>query len=216
MKIETPGLQIALDMIQWEHFSRVVDMIPKNRRIIIEAGTPLLKRFGTDAIAFIRKSRPYSFILADMKTLDVGQLEVEIAWRAGADGASVSGLAPETTINSFIQACQEKSILSFMDTLGVTDPCNRLSSLDMLPDVVLLHRGIDEECNSQHNFSIIGGIKSMFPDVIVAIAGGLGETAIKEAVRNGADIVVVGRYITTAENPETRIGEILNMLEEDP
>jgi bifunctional enzyme Fae/Hps len=62
--------------------------------VIIEAGTPLIKKFGLSVIGEIRKLRPNAFIIADMKILDTGNLEARMAADATADAVVVSGLAP--------------------------------------------------------------------------------------------------------------------------
>ncbi|GAH72985.1 unnamed protein product, partial [marine sediment metagenome] len=43
---DPPYLQVALDIPKWEQMERVVKELPMNDHLIIEAGTPLIKRYG--------------------------------------------------------------------------------------------------------------------------------------------------------------------------
>ena len=45
-----PYLQVALDLISMDAVEHVINSLPKRERIILEAGTPLVKKFGTDVI----------------------------------------------------------------------------------------------------------------------------------------------------------------------
>jgi 3-keto-L-gulonate-6-phosphate decarboxylase len=67
-----------------------------------------------------------------------------------------------------------------------------LRSLKSLPDVVILHRGVDEETHGNKMLPIhmINKIKGTF-NVMISIAGGDTEREIQSSVFNGADIVVL-------------------------
>ncbi|HEQ78191.1 MAG TPA: bifunctional 5,6,7,8-tetrahydromethanopterin hydro-lyase/3-hexulose-6-phosphate synthase, partial [Euryarchaeota archaeon] len=88
-----PYLQIALDVPNIDNARDVIKNIPKNDRIILEAGTPLLKRYGTKVISELREVAKDSLFVADLKTLDVGKIEVDLAYDETADAVVVSGLA---------------------------------------------------------------------------------------------------------------------------
>ena len=85
-----PFLQIALDQIDKQEIIKVISSIPKSRQILIEAGTPLIKKFGSKMIEQIRSAHPSSYIVADMKTLDVGSIEVQIAAEASANASDTA------------------------------------------------------------------------------------------------------------------------------
>jgi bifunctional enzyme Fae/Hps len=74
-----PYLQVALDLDNIDQMERIIDDLPNRERILIEAGTPLVKKFGVGIIGKIRELRRDAFIIADLKTLDVGRIEVKIA-----------------------------------------------------------------------------------------------------------------------------------------
>src|SRR5512138_1019427 len=70
-----PYLQIALDAPSLEGAKKVIGQLPGSDRIIIEVGTPLIKRYGTRVIGELRQTAKDKFIIADLKTLDVGKVE---------------------------------------------------------------------------------------------------------------------------------------------
>ncbi len=57
----------------------------------------------------------YPYILADLKTMDRGETEVEIAARAGASAAIALGRAPIESLNAFIQKCEELGLDAMID-----------------------------------------------------------------------------------------------------
>ncbi len=54
----------------WARWPKSYKKIPENDHVIIQAGTPLIKKFGLSVIGEIRKLRPNAFIIADMKILE--------------------------------------------------------------------------------------------------------------------------------------------------
>jgi bifunctional enzyme Fae/Hps len=93
-----PYLQVVLDVPDIDRSKMVVSQIPRSDRIILEIGSPLIKKYGAKAINEIRAQARDVFIIADFKTLDIGKVEVDIAFEETADGVTVSGLAPAATI----------------------------------------------------------------------------------------------------------------------
>ncbi|MDD1683411.1 MAG: bifunctional 5,6,7,8-tetrahydromethanopterin hydro-lyase/3-hexulose-6-phosphate synthase, partial [Methanoregula sp.] len=99
---DPPYLQVALDLVEMQKVNSVLAELPRNDHLIIEAGTPLIKRFGLSIISEIRKIRPNAFIIADLKILDTGNLEARMASDASADAVVISGLAPQATLEKAI------------------------------------------------------------------------------------------------------------------
>ncbi|OGG14031.1 hypothetical protein A3D77_00795 [Candidatus Gottesmanbacteria bacterium RIFCSPHIGHO2_02_FULL_39_11] len=192
-------LQIALNS-DLNEARDIIYRLPPSDRILIEAGTPLIKAYGTNAISYLRSywqdkvgrvSLPY--IIADLKTMDRGATEVSIAKSAGASAAVSLGLAPVETINVFIDTCRKEGIDSMVDMMNVPYPVQILRKLKKMPDVVILHRGVDEE-NFNKNIPIpyiqINKVLSSFK-VLISIAGGDTSREAQRAIFNGASIVIV-------------------------
>ncbi|MDG6243432.1 MAG: bifunctional 5,6,7,8-tetrahydromethanopterin hydro-lyase/3-hexulose-6-phosphate synthase [Methanolobus sp.] len=194
-----PYLQVALDNPNLPVILDIVRQIPKSDHVILEAGTPLIKRYGVDVISKLREIRPDAFIVADLKTLDTGNLEARMVADATADAIVVSALAPIATLNKVIEEAHKTGIYAVMDTLNCDDPVAVLKKLDVLPDVVELHRGIDIE-ETEHAWGNIDDIKALSPKILVAVAGGVRIDTMPAALSAGADVLVVGRAITNAKD----------------
>ena len=212
-----PYVQIALDMPDIDALKKVVSQLPKSDRILFEVGTPLVKRYGMEVIREIRKFAKDAFVIADLKTLDVGQVEVDLAFNETADAVVVSGLASSSTINKFIYESKRLGIYSSIDMMEVNDPLGVLKGLDDTPDIVILHRGIDEESKGKTRWQIIQDVKNELPGkkILFSVAGGIREETAKEALKKGADILIVGRYITQSKDVEKAARGLLNLVGED-
>ena len=215
---DPPYLQVALDIPNWGHMERVVKDLPSNDHLIIEAGTPLIKRYGVDIVAKIKEIKPDTFVIADLKTLDTGNLEVRMVSDAGADAVVISGLAPLRTMEKAIEEARKTGIYSSLDMLNVKKPLAVLKELSvggMMPDVVELHRAIDVEQEERHAWGDMAEIKRIGGKMLVAVAGGIKEDTAPEAINGGADIIIVGRGITNSKDVEGVSRRFLRLLKEE-
>lgn len=244
-------LQVALNSTLDEAY-RIIRQLPRSDRIIVEAGTPLIKRYGEEGIRQIytwyqahlggtagletesvstpvmfgeltsaffvpgglralaekankkaivqktaKKGAVVPYVVADLKTMDRGQTEVEMAARAGASAAVALGSAPIETLDSFIEQCGQCGLDAMIDMMNVEFPLAVLRKLKKVPPVVIIHRGVDEEAfnrEKQIPFYEIQRIKGNY-DILVSIAGGDTSREIQRAAFNDADIVVVWKSV---------------------
>lgn len=214
---DPPYLQVALDLVDLAVVRRVLSQLPDSDHLLIEVGTPLVKKFGASVVKEIRNVRPSSFVVLDLKTLDTGNLEVRLAADATADAVVISGLAPTKTLELAIKEARKTGVYSVIDMLNVPDPLAVLRSLSALPDVVEMHRAIDQEAE-KHNWAVIAEIKKMASGsdrrLLVAVAGGIRVDTVAEALRSGADIVVTGRAITGSKDIKDAAEQFLSELKQ--
>lgn len=170
---------------------RVLPNIVESHRILIEAGTPYIKREGMDGVRAIRRLWS-GHVVADMKTVDGAVGEVDMARAAGATAITVLGNSPVETLNLFIHRCAELEMISMMDTLGLKDPLKVIRQLRRPPDVMVLHRGRDEERTrgKMIEYRHVNRVRSKY-NVLVSAAGGVDLKEARSAIFNGANIVVV-------------------------
>jgi bifunctional enzyme Fae/Hps len=208
-----PYLQIALDAPSIENAKKVLEQLPGSDRIIIEVGTPLIKRYGTRVISEIRQVAKDKFVIADLKTLDVGKVEVDIAYEDTADAVVAAGLGPAETLDATVSEAKRMGIYSIIDMLNVDDVLAKLKSIKDLPDIVILHRGIDMENGRTCGLERIKMIRQAFPNkkLLIAVAGGIVPETAKEALEQGADILIVGRYVTQSKDIVRSIRDFLEL-----
>jgi bifunctional enzyme Fae/Hps len=211
-----PYLQIALDAPELERSKKILEQLPGSDRIIIEVGTPLIKRYGTKVINDLRQVAKDIFVVADLKTLDVGKVEVDLAYDETADAVVAAGLAPAETLDAFVHEAKRLAIYAIVDMLNVEDPMKKLRSLKEFPDVVILHRGIDQETGRTLGLDLIQEMRETFKDkkFLVAVAGGIIPETAKEALQKGANIVIVGRYVTQSRDIERSVRDFLEATPE--
>ncbi|MEX1143594.1 MAG: orotidine 5'-phosphate decarboxylase / HUMPS family protein [Anaerolineales bacterium] len=171
--------------------NRVLPTLPRHPRILIEAGTPYIKREGLRGLSAIRRQWG-GHIVADLKTSDGALGEVDMARGAGADAVTALGNSPTETLDLFVQHCDQLGVISMIDMLGVADPLTVLRPMQHHPAVIVLHRGRDEE-NTRGKviqYRHVNRIRSKY-DASISAAGGVGLNAARSAIFNGANIVVV-------------------------
>lgn len=191
--------------------NKILPTIPENDRILIEAGTPFIKREGFKGVERIAELWNGK-VVADLKTMDGAIEEVQLAEKAGATAATVLGSSSIETLNLFIKACNIYGLDSMVDMIGVEEPLKVLLKLNKPPRVVILHRGRDEETTRGATipYKQINKLKTKY-NVLISAAGGVDLKEARSAIFNGANIVVVN--IVAKEDPWTGISSDENVAE---
>ncbi|MDO8735393.1 MAG: 3-hexulose-6-phosphate synthase [Elusimicrobiota bacterium] len=201
-----PILQVALDFVDLKRAMKLAEEAVAGGADWLEAGTPLIKSEGLNCIRELRKKFPNVKIVADMKTADVGRTEVEIASKAGANVVSVLGTSDDETIKESVSAAKNYGAEIMVDLLGVPDAVKRAKEIEKLgADYIDVHIPIDEQMKGKISFDIVKKV-SFAVKIPVAIAGGVNSENAADAVRAGAEIIIVGGAITKSKNAkeETR------------
>lgn len=168
---------------------------------IIELGTPLIKAAGLSAVTAIKAAHPEKLVFADMKTVDAGELEADIAFTAGADLVSVLGSADDSTIAGAVKAARAHNKGIVVDLIGVADKVTRAKEARALgAKFVEFHAGLDEQAKPGHD---LGGLLKAGEEARVpfSVAGGVSLGTIAAVQRSGADVAVVGGSIHGAADP---------------
>jgi 3-hexulose-6-phosphate synthase / 6-phospho-3-hexuloisomerase len=196
MRLERPVLQVALD---FENLSRA--LVAAKEAVEggadwVEAGTPLIKSEGLDAVRELKKAVPGHRIVADMKVMDTGAFEVEIAAKAGADLVTVLGAADDDTIADAVRGGRQYGAEVIVDLIGVDDPIGRARrAAELGAGAVCWHVGIDVQMRGKTPFEVLGELTKSSP-IPVSVAGGLNSETVARAARAGAQILIVGGAIT--------------------
>lgn len=214
-----PLLQVALDFTSIEDMVRTTKILATLPVDIYEVGTPLIKSEGLRTISVLRAligSNPV--ILADMKTADVGALEIELAKKAGADASTVLASSDDEVIKSALGAGSKLGVDVVVDTVGVrnlNESINRLANLGV--KCINVHIGIDLQrtgITARNYTDIIKTLSTEYQDIAFSISGGIKPKDIETVKGCGAKIVVIGSAITKSSDPYTVTCEILKKLGE--
>lgn len=193
-----PVLQLALDFVDLERALKVAEEAVAGGADWLEVGTPLIKSEGLDAVRAVKEKFPDQIIVADMKTIDAGRVEVEAAAKAGAQVVIVLGGASDSTISECVEAGRNFGAKIQVDLLGVESPARRAQEIAGLGvDQIGVHTPIDLQMRGADPFQMLREIVQGV-EVPVAVAGGINSETAAEAVKAGARIVIVGGAITKA------------------
>jgi len=209
-----PILQIALDFVDLIRALKLAEEAVDGGADWLEAGTPLIKSVGLDCVRELRKKFPHHTIVADMKTMDVGRIEVESAAKAGADIVAVLGVASDSTIRECIQAGGHYGAKIMVDLLEVPEFLKRAKEIEQMgTDYLGLHTSIDEQMQGKISFEKVSRVTQEV-NVPVAVAGGINSENARQAVEAGAAIVIVGGAIIKSENAQKATQEIKKAIDQ--
>ncbi|PTL72554.1 3-hexulose-6-phosphate synthase [Rathayibacter caricis DSM 15933] len=165
---------------------------------ILELGTPLIKSAGLSAITAIKDAHPDKIVFADLKTMDAGELEADMAFTAGADLVTVLGVAGDSTIAGAIAAGKKHGKGVVVDLIGVPDKAARAREVVALgAEFVEMHAGLDEQAEDGFTFDTLlrDGESSGVP---FSVAGGVSTATIESVQSAGAVVAVAGGAIYSA------------------
>jgi len=206
-------LQLALDFLDLERALRIADLAVAQGVDWLEAGTPLIKSEGLDAVRALRDRFPDRKIVADMKTADAGRIEMEAAAKAGADLAIVLAAASESTIRESVEVGRHYGLGIGVDILGIADPeplVERMAAWGI--DFISVHCPIDVQMRGGNPFEVLARLAAI-TDIPLAAAGGLNSETAPKAAAAGAAIVVVGGAIIKADDPARAAADIRKALD---
>ena len=195
-----PVLQVALDLLNAERAVAIAKDAVKGGADWLEAGTPLIKSEGMDIVRLLREQFPAKTIVADMKTMDTGALETEMAAKAGADVICLLAASDDSTILDALKSARKYGVKIMIDLIGVPDIIKRAKELEKLgADYLCIHVGIDEQMQGKKPLHVLSSLVN-HTNLPIAVAGGLNSETVADMIRVGARIIIVGGAITKAKN----------------
>ena len=193
-----PVLQVALDFLNLERAVKLAREAVAGGADWLEAGTPLIKSEGLESVRRLRAEFPEHTIVADLKTMDAGRLEMEAAAKAGASVAIVLGVASDSTIKECVEAGLSYGIEVGVDLVGTADPAARARQVaEWGVAQIHVHTPIDEQMEGVEPFQLLEQVASAV-SIPVAVAGGINSETAATAIEAGAQIVVIGGAISKA------------------
>ena len=187
-------LQVAMDVLTTADALALAGKVAEHVDII-ELGTPLIKAEGLRAITAIKEAHPDKIVFADLKTMDAGELEADIAFAAGADLVTVLGTAGNSTIVGAVKAATKHGKGVVVDLIGVADKAARAKEVIALgAEFVEMHAGLDEQAEEGFTFGTLlsEGTES---GVAFSVAGGVSTATIEAVQESGAQVSVAGGAI---------------------
>ncbi len=206
-------LQVALDILDLPRALQIAHEAVLGGADWIEAGTPLIKSEGMQAIRALRERFPDCTVVADMKTADTGAMEVEMAAKAGADVVCILADADDSVIAEAVRSARKYGIRIMADLINVPDPVSRAKQLESLGvDIICAHTGIDQQMTGRDSLEHLQTLSSR-NTALLAVAGGIDAEQAGVAVKMGADIVIVGGWIARSADVTGSARKIRNEMD---
>ncbi|MTE23683.1 3-hexulose-6-phosphate synthase [Microbacterium sp. ZXX196] len=175
---------------------------------VLELGTPLIKSEGLRAVTAMREAHPDKVIFADLKTMDAGALEADIAFQAGADLVTVLGTADDSTIAGAVEAARSHGKGVVVDLIGVSEKAARAAEVVALGATsVEMHAGLDEQAQDGYALDdlLAAGRAAGVP---FSVAGGVNASSIADVAAAGAHTAVAGGAIYGAPDVAAAAAEL--------
>ena len=147
------GLDAALDILDAAHPH--ID--------IAEIGTPLVFREGMRAVRSVRAAYPQLELVADLKIMDAGAAEAEIAFAAGADCVTVMAVAGDATIRGALESAHDYGKRVMVDMMQVSNPLERARQLlRMGCELLCLHTAHDQQGAEDSPWRLLAELRAGF------------------------------------------------------
>jgi len=217
-----PPVQVALDLIDLPRAIQIAEEAVKGivaetgdiSKAWIEAGTPLIKAEGMNAVRELRRKFPGYTICADMKVMDAGATEVEIAAKAGANIVFILGCAPDSCVKEAVLAGKKYGVKVAADLISVEEPAKRALELaEMGIDIINIHVGLDQQVLGIKPIDLVREIAGAIAGkAMISAAGGINSETAVQAYEAGADIIIAGGSLYKARSPEESARKIVQSL----
>lgn len=207
-------LQLALDMVTTREALNMLHEIG-DYVDIVEVGTPFVLREGLKTVTQIKESFPKHRVLADLKIMDAGEHEANLAFEAGADIVTVLGVSNNATIKGAIKAAGKWGKEVMVDMIEVSEIEKRAVEIEQMgADYLSVHVAFDIQYTGKNPLDEMLCMKKVLTKSKVAIAGGIKLKTLKDVVNNHPDVIIIGGGITGQKDKKKVVKEMRKIMDE--
>jgi 3-hexulose-6-phosphate synthase/6-phospho-3-hexuloisomerase len=168
-----------------------------------------------NAVRELRNKFPGHTIVADMKTMDAGAAEIEIAAKAGANVVFILGCSPDSCIREAVLAAKKYGVKVGADLISCADPAVRAAELEKMGvDIINIHVGLDQQVLGIKPIDLVKKVAKAVSRASISAAGGLNSETAVQAYEAGADIIIIGGALYKARSPEESARKIAQSLKQ--
>lgn len=210
-------LQLALDFESREDAKRIIEST-RDYVDIYEIGTCFLMKEGANVVEEYRKLFPDITLLADAKIMDAGYEESQLLFEAGADIVTVLACTDTATLQNCVRCAREYGKKVMMDLIAVENIADIEAKVQMEGlDYICAHRSVDKETandeSSCADLSVLEQLKAMGTEAEIAVAGGIRKENLNSILHEPADVVIMGRSITSSKDIKDEARMIRSILD---
>lgn len=205
------NLQLALDTCNTEDALKIIGEL-ESHIDIVEIGTPMIMAYGMEPVRRIINSYPNIRIVADMKIMDAGEFEADIAFNAGASIVSIMGLTNNETIKGAVKSAKKLNRKILADMMCVANLEERAKELvELGVNYICVHTAHDIQ-GTQSPFDSLARVQRSVGSERCAVAGGINEQTVSKIIKYNPEIVIVGNGITGEEHKLIAAKKIRDIL----
>ncbi len=214
MRKET-GLILALDVIDKQDAIKITKEV-SHHFDAIKVNFPLVLSSGLDVMAQLAEFKP---VIADFKIADIpytSSIISQLAFKAGASAVIVHGFTGSDTISAVIDSGKP-----FNGEVYVVSELSSKGGKEYFPSVAdkIVEMAIDLGCNGiiapATRVERIAHYRKMSEELTI-IAPGIGAQGgkVEEAIKAGADFIILGRSIYRSADPQGAASDYVNKIKQ--
>jgi 3-hexulose-6-phosphate synthase len=206
-------LQLALDFVpSFEYLKETIQKV-KDYVDIIEIGTVFIVQDGMHGLKKAKEIFPNITYLADVKIMDAGEHEAEIAFSSGADIVTVMGFTNDATILGAVKAAKRHGGKILVDLMNIKDQAKRAVDVIALgADFACVHTASDVQSRGINPYEDLDAVCSAIGCSKTAIAGGISMDSIERVKAYIPEIIIVGSAITSKDDVCSAAKELKNAI----
>ncbi len=208
-----PIVQIAIDVTDNQRAAQLTAGALRAGADWIEVGNPLNKFEGVHAIQYLSERFPEAYLLVDFMILAGAKRYVTAARERGAKNVTVTALCPDITVRETIEEGKRQNIAVTVDLFNVADPVASAKKYEAMgADYIMVHFGVDQK-RQNPDASPLHALKQVREAVQTPLSFAVydAQEAI-QAVKNGADIIVVGEPLLSTADPENAMKQFIDTV----
>jgi 3-hexulose-6-phosphate synthase len=206
-------LQLALDDLSLMNALLMIEKVHDSIDII-EVGTPFVIDEGMRAVREIKKYFPEKEILADLKIMDAGYYEAELAFEADADYATVLGVTDVLTVKGCIEVAEKYNRKIVVDMICVENMPQKIAQMEEIgAHILAVHTGADQQAAGREPIDDLRIMAKHVKKAQMSVAGGISSKTAQKYVDLKPEILIVGSGITHHKNPKAEAAAIKEIMQ---
>ncbi|UWM63515.1 3-hexulose-6-phosphate synthase [Enterobacter sp. CP102] len=205
-------LQLALDDLDLVKALRMIEQVHDSIDII-EVGTPFVIDEGMRAVREIKRFFPEKEVLADLKIMDAGYYEAELAFEAGAEYATVLGVTDVLTVKGCVEVAEKYNRKIVVDMICVEDMPGRIAQMEATgAHILAVHTGADQQAAGREPIDDLRVMAQHVKTAQMSVAGGISSRTAQKYVDLKPAILIVGTGITHQKDPRAEAAAIKQIM----
>lgn len=209
-------LQVALDSLDRRQAVDIAAALTEAEVPLLEVGDPLVKRYGASIIEEVKSTAPNTVIVSEMMSADWSRDQVELAAFYGADVVLLIGPASVLAVRAAVEAARRYGVALVIDV-----PHGRYSDMwvksmeECGVDGFVLTGNIDLGTSGPFIGESAENLRR-WTELPIGVSGGFDLPDILTALDYDLDILIVGRGVVDAIDPQSAALALMDQLAKTP